>query len=171
MQQSLPDIILCNKCKPVGYCLASIAENNSVFQSKLLNIDLADIKRLIPIRAINSQGFHYNDYAKDKLQKAFDAFHQEDYVTAVLLFRMIVDDNAQMKDVHLYLGVSYFFNKDYENALSFISYYLDKEYTSKIEIISWILDLCSDVKNDSNAPIPTQKSLLKCTVDCKITAT
>ena len=170
MQQSLPDITLCNKCKPLGFCLAAKDENNSVLQSKLLNYNLADVKNLIPIRAINSQDFHYNDYAKDNLQKAFDAFHQDDYETAILLFRMIVDDNAQMKDVHLYLGISYFFNKDYENALSFISYYLDREYTSKTELLSWLLDLCSNVKNESTVPIPPQKSLLNCTVDCKITA-
>ena len=169
MNQSLPDITLCNKCKPAGYCLAS-TEQDDLYYSKLMQFDFKDIKNLIPIRAINSQDFHYNDNAKDNLQKAFDAFHQDDYETAILLFRMIVDDNAQMKDVHLYLGISYFFNKDYANALSFISYYLDKEYTSKTEMISWLLDLCSEVKNESAVPTPKQKPLLTCTVDCKITA-
>ena len=159
MNQSLPDLILCNKCKPAGYCLAS-TEQHDLYCSKLMQFDFRDVKNLIPIRAKNSQNFHYNDYAKDNLQKAFDAFHQDDYETEILLFRMIVDDNAQMKDVHLYLGISYFFNKDYENALSFISYYLDKEYTSKTEMISWLLDLCSDVKNHPSEDILNSKCVI-----------
>ena len=159
MNQSLSDLILCNKCKRAGFCLAS-TEQHDLYYSKLMQFDYKDLQNLIPIRAINSQDFHYNDYAKDNLQKAFDAFHQEDYVTAVLLFRMIVDDNAQMKDVHLYLGISYFFYKDYENALSFINYYLDREYTSKIEMISCLLDLCNEVKNQHSEDILNSKCFI-----------
>ena len=37
-------------------------------------------------------------------------------------------------------------------------------------MISWLLDLCTVVKNETTVPIPKQKSLFNCTVDCKITA-
>ena len=163
MHYSLPDLTLCNKCKHLGYCLAAVDENNSVLQSKLLNIDIADIKSLIPIRAIHSQAFHYNGYAKDSLQKAFDAFHQDDYETSIHIFTEIFEDNGQMKDIHLYLGISHFCINDYENASRFIGYYVDKDYRNNEERISSLLDLCIVM---NNVLIPKYKSSKYRAVGC-----
>lgn len=135
-----------------------------------MNYNLADVKNLIPLRAIDSQDFHYNNYTKDNLQKAFDTFHQEDYETAILIFKKIVEVNFEMKEVYLYLGISYYCFKDYENASQFISYYGDNKYGINRDLISGLLDFCSVITNDRTTLIFRQKSLFNCTGDCKITA-
>ena len=109
----LPDMILCNKCKRAGFCLAN-TEQYDLYCSRLMQFDFNDVKNIVPIRVIYSRDPLNKNCPKHNLQKGFDAFHQEDYETAVLIFRRIVDDHAHMKDVSLYLGVSYFFIKDYE---------------------------------------------------------
>ena len=89
MHHSLPDMILCNKCKRAGFCLAS-TENHDLFYSKLKKFDFNDIKNIVPIRVIYSRDPLNKNCAKYNLQKGFDAFHQEDYETAVLLFKMLL---------------------------------------------------------------------------------
>ena len=112
------------------------------------NEDVAGSKRvfpvkyfenLIPLRAENN-----NNYIKKNLQKAFDAFHQEDYETAVLLFRMLLTEYNKFEDFNLYAAISYFFEGDYENAVTFMNYYSEKMYGYDKVMGNAFIDLCCD---------------------------
>ena len=112
------------------------------------NEDVAGSKRvfpvkyfenLIPLRAENN-----NNYIKKNLQKAFDAFHQEDYETAVLLFRMLLTEYNKFEDFNLYAAISYFFEGDYENAVTFMNYYSEKTYGYNRVMGNAFIDLCCD---------------------------
>lgn len=112
------------------------------------NQDIAGSKRvfplkyfenLIPLRANNN-----NNYIRSNLQKAFDAFHQEDYETAVLLFRMLLTEYNKFEDFNLYAAISYFFEGDYENAVTFMNYYSEKTYGYDRVMGNAFIDLCFD---------------------------
>ena len=115
------------------------------------NQDIAGSKRvfplkyfenLIPLRANNN-----NNYIRSNLQKAFDAFHQEDYETAVLLFRMLLTEYNKFEDFNLYAAISYFFEGDYENAVTFMNYYSEKTYGYDRVMGNAFIDLCCDKMN------------------------
>ena len=141
----LPPMILCDKCKALGYCRALTEEDFS--ESKRL-YSIKDFESMIPIRAVSSNALHYNNYAVDTLQKAFDAFHQNDYETAILLFRMIINDNAELHEANLYVAISYLFTEDYENASRFVIYNSDDRYGMDRNMISGFLDLCTEKITD-----------------------
>ena len=142
----LPPMILCDKCKALGYCRASTEEEDYSESKRLYSIK--DFESMIPIRAVSSNALHYNNYAMDTLQKAFDAFHQNDYETAILLFRMIINDNAELHEANLYVAISYLFAEDYENASRFIIYNSDNRYGMDRDMISGFLDLCIEKITD-----------------------
>ncbi len=100
---------------------------------------LKDFENMIPLRAENN-----NNYIRSNLQKAYDAFHQEDYETAVLLFRMLLSDYNKPEELNLYAAVSYFFAGDYENAVTFMNYYSEKPYGYDRVMGNAFIDLCCD---------------------------
>ena len=142
----LPPMILCDKCKALGYCRVSTEEDDFPESKRLYSIK--DFESMIPIRAVSSNALHYNNYAEDTLQKAFDAFHQNDYETAILLFRMIINDNAELHEANLYVAISYLFTEDYENASRFMVYNSDYRYGMDRNLISAFLDLCTEKITD-----------------------
>ena len=96
-------------------------------------------ENLIPLRAENN-----NNYIKSNLQKAFDAFHQEDYETAVLLFRMLLSDYNKPEELNLYAAVAYFFAGDYDNAVTFMNYYGERPCGYDRVMGNAFIDLCCD---------------------------
>ena len=94
-------------------------------------------ENMIPIRAENN-----NNYIRSNLQKAYDAFHQEDYETAVLLFRMLLSDYSKPDELNLYAAISYFFAEDYENAARFMEYYREKSFAYDTRKGAAFLDMC-----------------------------
>ena len=94
---------------------------------------------MIPLRAENN-----NNYIRSNLQKAYDAFHQEDYETAVLLFRMLLSDYNKPEELNLYAAVAYFFAGDYENAVTFMNYYSERPYGYDRVMGNAFIDLCCD---------------------------
>ena len=94
---------------------------------------------MIPLRAENN-----NHHIKSNLQKAYDAFHQEDYETAVLLFRMLLSDYSKPDELNLYAAISYFFAEDYENAAKFMEYYQEKSFSYDTTKGAAFLDMCSE---------------------------
>ena len=105
--------------------------------------NVKDFENMIPLRAENN-----NNYIRSNLQKAFDAFHQEDYETAVLLFRMLLSDYSKPEELNLYAAISYFFAKDFENAARFMEYYREKSFAYDTRKGAAFLDLCSEKINE-----------------------
>ncbi len=110
--------------------------------------DIAGSKRVFPLKYFENfiplRAQNNNNYIRSNLQKAFDAFHQEDYETAVLLFRMLLTEYNKFEDFNLYAAISYFFGGDYENAVTFMNYYSEKTYSYDRVMGNAFIDLCCD---------------------------
>ena len=147
------NLFLCDECKKLGYC-RDAALRRLRMPEKVY--DLNDYKNMIPLTALNSMALHNNNYAAGTLQKAFDAFHQDDYETAIHLFRMIINDNANLREANLFAAISYFFYNDYESAARFMGYYGDYQY-GRGDVISSFLDMCS-VKIKQHLPVANSEN-------------
>jgi hypothetical protein len=110
--------------------------------------DIAGSKRVFPLKYFENfiplRAQNNNNYIRSNLQKAFDAFHQEDYETAVLLFRMLLTEYNKFEDFNLYAAISYFFEGDYENAVTFMNYYSEKTCSYDRVMGNAFIDLCCD---------------------------
>ena len=113
------------------------------------NLDLAGSKRLFHVKYFENlillRTENNNSYIKMNLQKAFDSFHQEDYKSAVLIFRLLLSHYNKPEELNLYAAVAYFFAGDYENAVTFMNYYSEIPYYSYDRVMgNAFIDLCSD---------------------------
>ncbi len=103
---------LCSECKPLGYCI--LKSNDSDIQL-FGRFTVKDYLNLVPVHFYSGK---MGKYSKFHLQVACDAFHQEDYETAIINFRAVLEaDNYY--DAIIGLAVAYFMAKDYENAAIF----------------------------------------------------
>ncbi len=100
---------LCDECEALGYCRLS----NNQFSSKRFTVK--DYLNLVPAQFY---GGKMGKYSKFHLQVACDAFHQEDYETAILHFRAVLEA-VNDYDAFIGLAVAYFMVKDYDNAAIF----------------------------------------------------
>jgi hypothetical protein len=100
---------LCDECKALGYCRLSINQ----FSNKKFTVK--DYLNLVPAQFY---GGKMGKYSKFHLQVACDAFHQEDYETAILNFRAVLEA-VNDYDAFIGLAVAYFMVKDYDNAAIF----------------------------------------------------
>ena len=113
---------LCDYCKKQGYCRLSI--DLPIVPSKNFTIyTINDYLDLIPIQI---KGSELGNYSKLHLQIACDAFHQQDYETAILHFRAVLEVR-NFYEANIGLAVAYFMIKDYENAIRFAEYCSDRE--------------------------------------------
>ena len=112
------------------------------------NEDVAGSKRVFPLKYFENliplRAEYNNNYIRRNLQKAFDAFHQEDYETTVLLIRMLLSDYNKPEELNLYAAVAYFFAGDYENAITFMNYYGERPYGYDRVMGNAFIDLCCD---------------------------
>ena len=122
--------------------LALVQRKNNVRQANLSAgkrvYPVKVFENMIPLRAEN----YNNIYFRNNLQKAYDAFHQEDYETAVLLFRMLLSDYNKRDELNLYAAISYFFAEDYENAAKFMEYCRERSYTYDSRKGAAFFDMC-----------------------------
>ena len=100
---------LCDDCEALGYCRLS----NNQFSSKKFAVK--DYLNLVPAQFY---GGKMGKYSKFHLQVACDAFHQEDYETAIINFRAALEV-GNFYEAIIGLAVAYFMVKDYENAAIF----------------------------------------------------
>ncbi len=113
----------CDHCKILGYCVAS-KNMRTYVQSDFVRFTVKDYLDLVPVQI---KGAQFGNYSKLHLQIAYDAFHQQDYETAILHFRAVVDVIGFNKEVTTSLVVANFMAKDYENALVFAEYLPDSD--------------------------------------------
>ena len=107
---------LCDECKALGYCRVGREKENITYNSRVIKFDIEKYKKYVLLRI---DGSRYGQYSKFHLQAALDAFHQEDYETAILHFRATIENAAHLTEAYYGLTLSYFITKDYENAMTF----------------------------------------------------
>ena len=139
---------LCDKCRTLGYC-KSLADKDGL-PCITRAISIRDFKDMIPLKEQNSNFLLYTDKAIENLQDACDAFHQNDFETAIYLFRIILSNNEHYA-THLnrYTAISYFFAKDYVNAMKFMVCCVDKVYGIDKPMGIYIADMCIDKINEN----------------------
>ncbi len=105
---------LCDECKALGYCMLNdIKEIRN--PEEFVRFTVKDYLNLVSVQIYGGQ---FGQYSKFHLQVACDAFHQEDYETAILHFRAALEA-GNFYDAIIGLAVAYFMAKDYENAAIF----------------------------------------------------
>ena len=94
------------------------------------------------------------NYSKYHLQVACDAFHQEDYETAILNFRAVLEV-GNFYEAIIGLAVAYFMVKDYENAAIFAercsTSYTENIIESLKDDISTLATNTATIKNEAVA--------------------
>jgi tetratricopeptide (TPR) repeat protein len=123
---------LCDECKALGYCRVGREKESITYNSRVIKFDIRKYMNYLPLRI---EGSRYGQYSKFHLQTALDAFHQEDYETAILHFRATIENAAHLAEAYYGLTLSYFIIKDYENAMTFADRYNGNLDALKEEIV------------------------------------
>ena len=135
---NIPNNGLCLHCKPQGRCLASFSQ---LTPTKLyLPQDYLD---MVPLHVVNAGMVRCNKAGKLHLQNAYDAFHQQDYETAMLQFHTVLEESATVEEALIGLAIAYYFMGDFENANRYMMYYGDiKLFQPATDIVNSFQDLC-----------------------------
>lgn len=134
----IPNNGLCLHCKPLGRCLASFSQ---LLSTKVyLPQDYLD---MVPLHVVNVGAMRCSNAGKQHLQLAYDAFHQQDYETAMLQFHIVLEESGTVEEALIGLAISYFYLGNYDNASRYILYYGElKPYKPTTDIVNSFQDLC-----------------------------
>lgn len=140
-----PDIELCDECKKLGYCKESTSthmqESYEMATSVQVNrpFDLKYYTAKIPLRVNGNEIF--SQYTREHLQTAYDAFHQDDFETALLHFKS-VEPGGNYSQSDYFLALTYFMLGNYEMANAHMQACTDRSFY-KAEDFTSFLDECS----------------------------
>ena len=139
---------LCDECKAVGFCRNFHPEE---FRAKLKDLEKAfrmpeeEIKNMVPLKENNVTWELFGKGRTKHLQIAHDAFHQDDFETAVLNYESILQEYSYDETAHIYLGVCYYLLGNYDKAIDHASR-INRSYSN---ISNFILHF-QNVMNDRN---------------------
>ncbi len=127
------DSFLCEECRPLGFCKIRAEEKNREIIKKIAPgnkscFDISDYLRKIPFRISDSKGF--SNYAKEHLQKAYDAFHQEDYETALINYKCVERGGIYYNEPDFFLALAYFMLGNYQSAATHMQACIDNTFYS-----------------------------------------
>lgn len=160
-------IVLCDYCLTFGWCMKYNSdysdnqeeilkfgiEDYSNNQEESLKFGIKDYLNLVPTIVECGQ---YGKYSKFHLQVACDAFHQEDYETAILNFRAALEVNTFYVAV-IGVALAYFMVKDYDNAASFAQHYYAVYDNPVVEnLIQDIVKASADTASKKEAMVVTE---------------
>ncbi len=142
---------LCDECKLLGYCKGYRLDNFKLpnkFITKVRknSFDLNYYTAKIPFRVSTNEG--YSHYAKEYLQKAYDAFHTDDFETALLHFKTVEPGGANYSNSNYFLALTYFMMGDYEMSHLHMQICMDNTYYTREDFTSF-LDECSNLSGSA----------------------
>jgi len=144
---------LCDECKEVGYCMLSPKHLKSKTQHEFSDLPVVSdelfnknqlekyfkfLMNSVPLRVNQNK---YNDFSPKNLDKGFEAFHQENYETALFHFSTPFDGPREIKEVLLGTALCHFMLGDYENASSVSTLYTSKFSPYEYDLEK-LIDLC-----------------------------
>ena len=101
---------------------------------------------MVPLHVVNAGMVRCNKAGKLHLQNAYDAFHQQDYETAMLQFHTVLEESATVEEALIGLAIAYYFMGDYENANRYMMYYGEaKPFNPTTDVVNSFQDLCIQV--------------------------
>jgi hypothetical protein len=128
-------LLLCERCKPFGRCLAGLDVEEEVTQLTMETVE--DYINIVPQWDPNAE-----------VIRVYEAFHEGDYETAMLRGRAILDNGGGNDGLYIALATSYFFEKDYDNARRFIQYFWGVT-NERAHVIKVFLEICSKKINEN----------------------
>ncbi len=120
------DLLLCERCRPFGYCLESAGRENNYKskteiekQIKLETTGLTDreIAQWVPLRTTIKDA---NTKFGNKLQQAHELFHQDEFEQANYMYQDMLETRNDCDEVIIGLAASFYFLKKYDEASSTI---------------------------------------------------
>jgi|GEM_PF-4083912 len=149
-KRNLLAIALCEFCKEAGFCRGMEFKFivDTVHEIKQFNIK--EYLSLVPLRATD---YRYNHFTKKYIQTAFDAFHQEDYETALLNFRVIESECQSYIDVLIGLSLSCFMVKDYEKAIYFMERSISISHNPSQKLFDFVVGVEKLVNSINNQEV------------------
>lgn len=111
------------QCKILGYCVR--ARQQEIIEQKerdnKYRMDERFIGNLVPLTTRIETWYHLGKYSRQHLQTAFDAYHQQDYETAILHSKAVIDANVDCGIAYICLISAEYFLGNYEDATYFAS--------------------------------------------------
>lgn len=149
---------LCDECRKDGYCKL----NNSPKATLKPLYDLQYYVNMIPLRVKNTDLVKSSSFTQQYMQHGLDAFHQEDYESALLHFRVILKECNSFYEINIAVALCYFYLHDYEQASLFMQYFEDKPYIIKINFVNNFIDIClQQIKNQRQEELVEAPVVLK----------
>lgn len=112
---------LCDECKALGFC--KLEQIRKMLNDKLHGLPklftFNDFAKNVPLQPFSG---YLGNYTNKHLQMACDAFHQEDYETALLHFKAALEGRANISYAHFGIALCYFKINNFEMALIHIEY-------------------------------------------------
>jgi hypothetical protein len=106
------------ECERLGYCVrarqSEIIEQRE--RDKKYRMDELFIGNLVPLRVEKNTQFHLGDYSKRHLQIACDAFHQQDFESASLHSKAVIQANTDCSTAYICVVAAEYFLCNYEEA-------------------------------------------------------
>lgn len=142
----LPKMTLCDECKVLGYCKASISDNflvkPEITRSTNINrsFDISEYTGRIPFRVDAKLGL--SEFAKIHLQTAYDAFHQDDFETALLHFKSVTVGGFNYLNADYFFALSYFMLGDYQMSNSHMQACFDNTFLRDKDFDAFLDECC-----------------------------
>jgi hypothetical protein len=139
------DSPLCNLCRNLGYCriIRSLVADNNINTPDFFSLPTYSLKDYISLVPLQVTNLRLGNYSRHYVQHAHDAFHQEDYETAILNYKAAMEGSGDVEEILIGLALSYYSIEDFENASIFMQIYNDKVYPSTLKAIaSYFMDVC-----------------------------
>lgn len=143
---NLRDLMFCDECKLFGYCKEKNAKlydqmwehRNSIQINQTFDLNSYTVK--IPLRVEDKN--RLSVYAAKHVQIAYDAFHQDDFETALLHFKSAELSPSSGTNPDFFLAVTYFLMGNYPTALSQMYALIGNRYAENEKVLAFI-DECS----------------------------
>ncbi len=111
------DGTLCAECKQLGFCKLRRKKDVVAAAPKLFQMSDTEISNLVPSNIPNGDSNYYGKFTRKHLHVAFEAFHQQDYETAILNCKAVLEEFRYNLTAHMVLAVCYHALQDYETAM------------------------------------------------------
>lgn len=112
----------CDACKVLGFCKIAHPElyhKHLEQQKQAFRLSHEEIRDLIPLKENENILEIFGEFKKEQLQRAHEAFNQQDYERAILHYKAFWEKYSYEDKVHLYLAICYYFMENQSAAIEY----------------------------------------------------
>ena len=105
-------------CRELGYCKKAHDEEK-LENEKSYRMQESIISNMVPLRATKETFVYMGDFTRKHLQIAFDVFHQQDYETAILNCKAVIQETVGCGVAYACIASAEYFLGNYDEANHF----------------------------------------------------